>query len=28
MSSVPLTWKDSGLRWYWVAALVFIADQL
>lgn len=28
MSTVPLTWKDSGLRWYWVAALVFLADQL
>ncbi|MDR8524729.1 MULTISPECIES: signal peptidase II [Shewanella] len=22
------TWKDSGLRWYWVVVLVFIADQL
>ncbi|MGE6454770.1 signal peptidase II [Shewanella baltica] len=25
---MPLTWKDSGLRWYWVALLVFFADQL
>ncbi|OUS52390.1 signal peptidase II [Shewanella sp. SACH] len=25
---MPLTWKDSGLRWYWVAILVFFADQL
>ncbi|MCS6098022.1 lipoprotein signal peptidase [Shewanella baltica] len=25
---MPLTWKDSGLRWYWVAVLVFFADQL
>ena len=25
---MPLTWKDSGLRWYWVAVLVFLADQL
>ncbi|UJF23086.1 signal peptidase II [Shewanella sp. OMA3-2] len=28
MSTVPATWKDSGLRWYWVAVFVFIADQL
>ena len=28
MSTVPLNWKDSGLRWYWVAVLVFFADQL
>ena len=27
MSSTPLTWKESGLRWYWVAALAFLADQ-
>lgn len=25
---MPLTWKESGLRWYWVAVLVFFADQL
>ncbi|MDO6617538.1 signal peptidase II [Pseudomonadota bacterium] len=25
---MPLTWKESGIRWYWVAVLVFIADQL
>lgn len=25
---MPLTWKDSGLRWYWVAVLAFFADQL
>ncbi|TVL29881.1 signal peptidase II [Shewanella xiamenensis] len=25
---MPLTWKDSGLRWYWVVVLVFLADQL
>ena len=25
---MPLTWIDSGLRWYWVAVLVFFADQL
>lgn len=25
---MPLTWRDSGLRWYWVAVLVFLADQL
>ena len=28
MSTAPLNWKDSGLRWYWVAVFVFIADQL
>ncbi|MCE9685283.1 MULTISPECIES: signal peptidase II [Shewanella] len=25
---MPSSWKDSGLRWYWMVALVFIADQL
>ena len=25
---MPLTWKDSGLRWYWLVVLVFLADQL
>lgn len=25
---MPLTWKNSGLRWYWVVVLVFLADQL
>ncbi|MEL4287408.1 signal peptidase II [Shewanella xiamenensis] len=25
---MPLTWKDSGLRWYWIVVLVFLADQL
>ncbi|MGL4476051.1 MAG: signal peptidase II [Shewanella sp.] len=25
---MPTSWKDSGLRWYFVAVLVFIADQL
>lgn len=25
---MPISWKDSGLRWYWIAALVFMADQL
>ncbi|MDB2385810.1 signal peptidase II [Shewanella sp.] len=25
---MPTSWKDSGLRWYWIAALVFMADQL
>ncbi|WP_394129752.1 signal peptidase II [Shewanella maritima] len=25
---MPLSWKESGIRWYWVAVLVFIADQL
>lgn len=28
MSASPLSWKESGLRWYWVAVMVFIADQL
>jgi signal peptidase II len=27
-SAVPSTWKNSGLRWYWVAGLAFVADQL
>ncbi|BCV65820.1 signal peptidase II [Shewanella carassii] len=25
---MPADWKQSGLRWYWVAVLVFLADQL
>jgi signal peptidase II len=25
---MPSSWKESGLRWYWVVVLVFIADQL
>lgn len=25
---MPLTWKNSGLRWYWVVVLVFWVDQL
>ncbi|WP_298768538.1 signal peptidase II [uncultured Shewanella sp.] len=25
---MPSTWKESGLRWYWVVALVLLADQL
>ncbi|WOT04294.1 signal peptidase II [Shewanella youngdeokensis] len=25
---MPTSWKDSGLRWYWVVVLVFFADQL
>ncbi|MBR9726690.1 signal peptidase II [Shewanella intestini] len=25
---MPLTLKESGIRWYWVAVLAFIADQL
>ncbi|ABV35806.1 Signal peptidase II [Shewanella sediminis HAW-EB3] len=25
---MPTNWKDSGLRWYWVVVLVFIADQV
>ena len=25
---MPLTWKDSGLRWYWIVVLVILADQL
>ncbi len=25
---MPTSWKDSGLRWYWIVVLVFIADQL
>lgn len=24
----PTNWKDSGLRWYWMVALVFVLDQL
>ncbi|MGB5143387.1 MAG: signal peptidase II [Shewanella indica] len=25
---MPADWKQSGLRWYWVAVLAFLADQL
>lgn len=25
---MPSSWKESGLRWYWVVALVLLADQL
>ncbi|GGI68916.1 signal peptidase II [Shewanella gelidii] len=25
---MPLNWKESGLRWYWVAVIVILADQL
>lgn len=25
---MQLNWKDSGLRWYWVVVVVFLADQL
>ncbi len=25
---MPASWKESGLRWYWVVVLVFLADQL
>ncbi|MCL1079142.1 lipoprotein signal peptidase [Parashewanella spongiae] len=25
---MPLDWKQSGLRWYWVVVVVFIIDQL
>ncbi|MBT1443520.1 signal peptidase II [Shewanella sp. JM162201] len=25
---MQLTWKESGLRWYWVVVVVFLADQL
>lgn len=25
---MPLNWKDSGLRWYWIVVMVFLADQL
>lgn len=25
---MPTSWKDSGLRWYWIVVLVFLADQL
>ncbi|WP_041406401.1 signal peptidase II [Shewanella denitrificans] len=25
---MPVSWKDSGLRWYWVAGFAFVADQL
>lgn len=25
---MPSNWKESGLRWYWVVVLVFIADQV
>ncbi|WP_028772574.1 signal peptidase II [Shewanella waksmanii] len=25
---MPANWKESGLRWYWIVVLVFVADQL
>ncbi len=25
---MPSSWKESGLRWYWIAVLVILADQL
>ncbi|MCE9678007.1 signal peptidase II [Shewanella sp. AS1] len=25
---MPLSWKESGLRWYWVVVAVFLIDQL
>lgn len=25
---MPTNWKESGIRWYWVVVLVFIADQV
>ncbi|WP_394200151.1 signal peptidase II [Shewanella waksmanii] len=25
---MPSSWKESGLRWYWIVVLVFVADQL
>ncbi|MCL1056976.1 signal peptidase II [Shewanella gelidimarina] len=25
---MPTSWKDSGLRWYWIVVLVLLADQL
>ncbi|MGB0892783.1 MAG: signal peptidase II [Parashewanella sp.] len=25
---MPSDWKQSGLRWYWVALIAFIADQV
>ncbi|MBE8167780.1 MAG: lipoprotein signal peptidase [Shewanella sp.] len=25
---MPLDWKQSGLKWYWVVVVVFILDQL
>jgi signal peptidase II len=28
VSTIPVSWKDSGLRWYWVAGFAFVADQL
>lgn len=28
MDKGPASWRDSGLRWYWVVVLVFLADQL
>ncbi|MFQ6370247.1 signal peptidase II [Shewanella sp. YIC-542] len=25
---MPADWKQSGLRWYWIVVLAFVADQL
>lgn len=25
---MPANWKQSGLRWYWIVVLAFVADQL
>lgn len=25
---MPTSWKESGLRWYWIAIVVILADQL
>lgn len=25
---MPLSWKESGLRWYWIAVLIIVLDQL
>ncbi|AQS37539.1 signal peptidase II [Shewanella psychrophila] len=25
---MPINWKESGLRWYWVVVLIFIVDQV
>lgn len=26
--TTPTSWKQSGLRWYWIVGLVFLLDQL
>ncbi|WP_076407815.1 signal peptidase II [Shewanella sp. UCD-KL12] len=25
---MPSNWKESGLRWYWIVVVIFIADQI